>query len=69
MIINSTYFILRIFLGSYGYSLEGLMMSYTLAIPFFTYIIISTFVFSGVIESVYKLTPKSLKLKFLNNSK
>ena len=50
MIINSTYFILRMFLGSYGYSLKGLMMSYTLAIPFFTYIIISTFVFQGLLK-------------------
>ncbi len=56
-------------LGSYGYSLEGLMMCYTLAIPFFTYTIISTFIFSGVIEGVYKLTSKYLKLNFLTNSK
>jgi hypothetical protein len=56
-------------LGSYGYTVEGLMMSYTLAIPFFTYTIISTFVFSAVIEGVYKLTSKNLKLKFLTNSK
>ena len=69
MIINSTYFILRMFLGSYGYSLKGLMMSYTLAIPFFTYTIISTFIFSGLIEGIYKLTSKNLKLKLLTNSK
>jgi len=56
-------------LGSYGYTLEGLMMSYTLAIPFFTYTIISTFVFSGIIEGIYKLTSKNLKLKPLTNSK
>lgn len=56
-------------LGSYGYTVEGLMMSYTLAIPFFTYTIISTFVFSGVIEGIYKLTSKNLKLKLLTNSK
>ena len=56
-------------LGSYGYTLEGLMMSYTLAIPFFTYTIISTFIFSGLIEGIYKLTSKNLKLKLLTNSK
>ena len=44
-------------LGSYGYgyTLEGLFMCYTLAIPFFAYNLISTFIFSGVIESIYKL--------------
>ena len=68
-----TFFIVTNFgvwsLGSYGYTLEGLMMSYTLAIPFFTYTIISTFVFSGIIEGIYKLTSKNLKLKLLTNSK
>ena len=43
-------------LGSYGYTSQGLLMSYTLAIPFFTYSIISTFIFSGIIEGIYKLT-------------
>ena len=42
-------------LGSYGYTVEGLMMSYTLAIPFFTYTLISTFIFSGIIEGIMKL--------------
>jgi len=56
-------------LGSYGYKLEGLMMSYTLAIPFFTYTIISTFVFSAIFEGLYKLTSKNLKLKSLTNPK
>ena len=68
-----TFFIVTNFgvwsLGSYGYTLEGLMMSYTLAIPFFTYTIISTFNFSGLIEGIYKLTSKNLKLKLLTNSK
>jgi|TARA_B110001452_G_scaffold267646_1_gene278811 hypothetical protein len=41
-------------LGSYGYTLVGLMTSYTLAIPFFAYSLISTFVFAGIIESVYR---------------
>ena len=42
-------------LGSYGYNLNGLISCYTLAIPFFTYSLISTFIFSGIIEGVIKL--------------
>ena len=41
--------------GSYGYSLEGLIACYTLAIPFFAYSLISTFMFSGIFETFYKL--------------
>ena len=41
--------------GSYGYSLEGLITCYTLAIPFFAYSLISTFIFSGIFETFYKL--------------
>ena len=41
-------------LGSYAYSLEGFVLCYTLAIPFFAYSLISTFIFSGIIESIYK---------------
>tara|TARA_B100000686_G_scaffold350265_1_gene445761 strand:+ start:1654 stop:2139 length:486 start_codon:yes stop_codon:yes gene_type:complete len=36
--------------GSYGYNLEGFIQCYLLAIPFFTHTIISTVIFSGVIE-------------------
>jgi len=39
-------------LGSYGYTFEGLVTCYTLAIPFFAYSIISTLVFSTIIETV-----------------
>ena len=42
-------------LGSYTYTFEGLLLCYTLAIPFFTYSLISTFVFSGIIEGICKL--------------
>ena len=42
-------------LGSYGYTLGGLLACFTLAIPFFAHTIISTFIFSGVIEGIYKL--------------
>ena len=40
-------------LGSYGYSFNGLLASYTLAIPFFTYSLISTLIFSAIIETAY----------------
>ena len=46
-------------MGNYGYSFEGLILCYTLAIPFFGYSLISTFIFSVVIECL-------LKLNFLN---
>ena len=39
--------------GSYGYDIAGLSQSYIMAIPFFTYSIISTFIFSTIIESLY----------------
>jgi len=42
-------------LGSYGYSLDGLVLCYTLAIPFFAYSLISTFTFAALIESIYKV--------------
>ena len=48
-------------LGSYGYTIEGFILCYTLAIPFFAYSLISTFIFSGIIEGIYKL--KFVKFK------
>ena len=42
--------------GQYGYTLEGLIACYTLAIPFFTYNLISTFLYSTLIEIVYNLS-------------
>ena len=41
-------------LGTYGYTIKGLLQCYILAIPFFTYSLISTFVFSAIIETIYK---------------
>ena len=41
-------------MGSYGYTIDGFLNCYTLAIPFFTYSIISTLFFSSIIETVYK---------------
>ena len=40
--------------GSYGYNLNGLITSYTLAIPFFYYTLLSTFIFSLTIEIILK---------------
>jgi hypothetical protein len=40
-------------LGSYGYTAEGLMMCYTLALPFFGYTLVSTIIFSFIIELIY----------------
>ena len=49
-------------LGSYGYTIEGFVLCYTLAIPFFAYNLISTFIFSGIIESIYKFKSLSIKI-------
>ena len=49
-------------LGTYGYTLEGFLLCYTLAIPFFTYSLISTFIFSGIIEGIYKFYIIKLKI-------
>lgn len=41
--------------GSYGYNFSGFLNCYLLAIPFFTNTIISTLIFSVVIEFIYNL--------------
>ena len=41
-------------LGAYGHTINGLLQCYIFAIPFFTYSLISTFVFSAIIETIYK---------------
>ena len=51
-------------LGSYGYTAEGLIACYTLAIPFFGYTLISTIIFSTVFETF--LQRKILFKKFIN---
>ena len=55
-----TFFIITNFgvwsIGSYGYTLEGLITCFTLAIPFFSYSLISTFVFSSIIETIYRFS-------------
>ena len=47
-------------LGGYGYSLEGMIVCYTLALPFFGYTVISTIIFSAIIE-LYLHRKKYLK--------
>ncbi len=52
--------------GFYGYTFEGLVNCYILAIPFFAYSLISTLLFSSVIETLYFLH-KHLRLsKYFN---
>ncbi len=48
-------------IGSYGYSLEGFILCYTMAIPFFSYSVISTLLFSTIIETVYKFSKFKIK--------
>tara|TARA_B000000475_G_C15865153_1_gene393907 strand:- start:50 stop:532 length:483 start_codon:yes stop_codon:yes gene_type:complete len=44
--------------GSYGYSYNGLISCYTLGLPFFGYSILSTLIFSVIIETLYKFYQK-----------
>ena len=55
-------------LGSYGYNLNGFVSCYTLALPFFAYSLISTFIFSGIIEGMLKLNFLKLNIskKYFN---
>ena len=47
--------------GSYGYSFEGFLACYVLALPFFAYSIISTLIFSVIIETVYRFVKFKVK--------
>jgi len=49
-------------IGSYGYTMNGFLTCYTLAVPFFAYSLISTFIFSSIIETVYKIKDKKIKI-------
>jgi hypothetical protein len=53
-------------LGSYGYTFEGLILSYTLALPFFGNTLISTIIFSVFIELIISIATltKSKHLKY-----
>ena len=50
--------------GMYDMTYEGFIMCYTLAIPFFTFSLISTILFSAIIEIVYGFF--KIKLRMLN---
>ena len=52
-------------IGIYGYTLNGLFTCYILAIPFFAYSLISTFIFSSIIETAYKIKNKKIN-KLIN---
>ena len=45
--------------GSYGYSLNGMLSCYLLAIPFFGFSLLSTLIFSVIIETIYKFYQKT----------
>jgi len=47
-------------IGIYGYNINGLLTCYILAIPFFAYSLISTFIFSSIIETAYKIKNKKI---------
>ena len=47
--------------GSYGYDLNGLILCFTLALPFFGYTLISTLLFSAVIETIYRFFKLAFK--------
>ena len=49
--------------GSYGYTVEGLIACYTLALPFFGYTIVSTVLFSTIIETVIYFYKTKAKIK------
>ena len=51
--------------GMYGLTISGLKASYILAIPFLTYNLISTLLFSVIIETGYKILYTKLNLKKL----
>jgi hypothetical protein len=48
--------------GMYGYTFEGIILCYTLAIPFFAYTLISTILFSTIIEIIYSFIKNKLRI-------
>tara|TARA_B100002019_G_scaffold163111_1_gene140675 strand:- start:2 stop:481 length:480 start_codon:yes stop_codon:yes gene_type:complete len=44
--------------GSYGYTIEGLMLCYIAAIPFYTNTLLSTIIYSAIIETLNVLYKK-----------
>ena len=55
-------------LGSYGYTFQGFLTCYYLALPFFTNTVVSTFIFSILIEAVYNVFNLEKKLNFLKKN-
>jgi len=53
--------------GAYGYNLEGLINCYFLALPFFGNTLISTIIFSALIETIYKFYKIKLKKEIQQN--
>ena len=49
--------------GTYGYTLNGLVSCYILAIPFFYNTLLSTILFSILIETIYFLFKKKLDIR------
>jgi hypothetical protein len=47
--------------GLYGYDLLGFLKCYVVALPFFGYSILSTLIFSVIIETVYKFYQKKFE--------
>tara|TARA_B100001094_G_C17535499_1_gene486612 strand:+ start:49 stop:549 length:501 start_codon:yes stop_codon:yes gene_type:complete len=54
--------------GMYGYHLKGLVECYILAIPFFGYTIISTFIFSTLIETIYSFDRVKFNISKINGN-
>ena len=48
-------------LGGYGYDVNGLILCYTMAIPFLGYSLISTLIFSIIIEFIYYMYQSKFK--------
>ena len=48
-------------LGSYGYEINGLILCYTMAIPFLGFNLLSTIIFSSLIECIYLFYQSKLK--------
>tara|TARA_Y100000591_G_C21710888_1_gene633436 strand:- start:44 stop:526 length:483 start_codon:yes stop_codon:yes gene_type:complete len=48
--------------GMYAFNLQGLIESYLMGLPFFGYSLISTFIFSTLIETIYKLRKSYLRI-------
>ena len=53
---------------AHGLISASLMDTYTLAIPFFAYSLVSTFIFSSIIEIIYKFRSNNPISKYLKNN-